>query len=39
VVTSSITSTLPIPGFQAESIAAGIALGLAALALLRRRRR
>jgi hypothetical protein len=39
VVTSSITSTLPIPGFQAESIAAGIALGLAALVLLRRRRR
>jgi phospholipase C len=39
VVTASTTSTLPIPGFQAESIAAGIALGLAALALLRRRRR
>ena len=39
VVTSSMTSTLLIPGFQRESIAAGIALGLAALVLLRRRRR
>jgi LPXTG-motif cell wall-anchored protein len=39
VVTSSTTSASPIPGFQAESIAAGIALGLTALILLRRRRR
>ena len=39
VVTSSTTSASPIPGFQAESIAAGIVLGLAALILLRRRRR
>jgi MYXO-CTERM domain-containing protein len=35
----SSTSTSPIPGFQGESIIAGIALGLAALILLRRRRR
>jgi uncharacterized protein (TIGR03382 family) len=39
VVTPSITSASPIPGFQAESITVGIALGLAALILLRRRRR
>ena len=38
-VSSSITNTSPIPGFQAESIMVGIALGLAALILLRRRRR
>jgi hypothetical protein len=39
VVTSSMTSASPIPGFKAESITVGIALGLAALILLRRRRR
>jgi MYXO-CTERM domain-containing protein len=36
---SSSTSASPIPGFQMESIIAGMALGLAALILLRRRRR
>jgi presenilin-like A22 family membrane protease len=38
VASSSITSASPIPGFQVESIIAGMALGLAALILLRRRR-
>ena len=36
---SSTTGTSGIPGFQAESIIIGIILGLAALILLRRRRR
>jgi len=38
ISSSSMTSASPIPGFQAESITVGIALGLAALILLRRRR-
>jgi phospholipase C len=38
-VVTSITNASPIPGFQPEAIIAGIALGLAALILLRGRRR
>lgn len=37
-ISSNSVVTSPIPGFQAESIMVGFALGLAALILLRRRR-